>query len=237
MHGLLHQGCFSFRTSTQKNGVTMLIRIDGATKSFDGLKVLDGVSFHVPKGQRLIILGQNGAGKTTLLRSMLGQYRLDSGSIRINDLDPTRQRKEVLSGIAFIPQLPPPLPFALKVLFDYAEQTSGTRGKEVVEFCRRFGLDVKEHIDKPFDRLSGGMKQKVLASLAFARHAPIMFFDEPTANLDPESRRTFGEMICSEAFRETTMIFISHHVEELGNVLNRAIWLDFGRIVKDDVIR
>lgn len=215
----------------------MLIHVDGATKSFAGQKVLDGVSFQVPKGQRLIILGQNGAGKTTLLRSILGQYRLDCGSIRINGLDPTRQRKEALGSVAFIPQLPPPLPFSLKVLFDYAEQTSGTRIEEVVDFCQRFDLDVKEHIGKPFDRLSGGMKQKVLASLAFARHAPIMFFDEPTANLDPQGRKTFGEIICSEAFRDTTMIFISHHIEELGTVLNRAVWLDFGRIVKDELIR
>lgn len=212
----------------------MVIEIGHACKSFGTQKVLDDVTFSVARGERLIVCGQNGAGKTTLLRAMLGLYRLDAGTVRILGLDPARQRKEALAKVAFIPQLPPPLPFSLKVLLDYAHRTAATDTGEVLAFCRRFGLDVERHLAKPFDRLSGGMKQKVLAGLAFARHAPVMFFDEPTANLDSDGRRTFADIIRGGEFADTTMIFISHRIEELDAVLNRALWLDFGRIVKDE---
>ena len=93
---------------------------------------------------------------------------------------------------------------------------------------------MQDHWNKPFNKLSGGMKQKVLASLAFARNSPIMFFDEPTANLDAEGRVTFGNIIRDERFSQTTMVFISHRIEELNTLLNRAVWLDLGRIVKDE---
>ena len=93
---------------------------------------------------------------------------------------------------------------------------------------------MKEHYGKAFSKLSGGMKQKVLAALAFARHASVMLFDEPTANLDTEGRRVFGEIIRDSRFSETTMVFISHRLEELNAVLNRAVWLDLGKVVKDE---
>lgn len=93
---------------------------------------------------------------------------------------------------------------------------------------------MKEHYGKAFSKLSGGMKQKVLAALAFARHASVMLFDEPTANLDTEGRRVFGEIIRDSQFSETTMVFISHRLEELNAVLNRAVWLDLGKVVKDE---
>lgn len=99
-----------------------------------------------------------------------------------------------------------------------------------------FSLDIQSQARKPFSKLSGGMKQKVLASIAFARKAPIMLFDEPTANLDPEGREAFSNIIRSPEFSDTTMVFISHRIDELNTVLNRALWLDLGRIVKDEKI-
>ena len=97
-----------------------------------------------------------------------------------------------------------------------------------------FGLDINAHLGKPFSKLSGGMKQKVLASLAFAKGASLILFDEPTANLDPNGRDTFREIIKNDEFEDSTMIFISHRIDELNTVLNRAIMLDFGKVVKDE---
>ena len=213
-----------------------MIEISHATKTFGTQTVLDDLSLTVGQGERVIVLGQNGAGKTTLLRCLLGEYRLDCGSVRIAGADPVRDRRGALSHVAFIPQLPPPLPFSIRALIEYAEKTSGIHPDEVAEYCSRFGLTLADHLNKPFVKLSGGMKQKVLASLAFSRHSPIMFFDEPTANLDAEGRATFGQIIREKQFRDATIVFISHRVEELNTVLNRAVWLDHGKIVKDEVI-
>ena len=126
------------------------------------------------------------------------------------------------------------LPFSVHELFRYASCTSGLDVHEAEHYCDCFGLSVKEHYGKAFSKLSGGMKQKVLAALAFARHASVMLFDEPTANLDTEGRRVFGEIIRDSRFSETTMVFISHRLEELNAVLNRAVWLDLGKVVKDE---
>ena len=214
----------------------MIIEVKNISKSFARQPVLQDISFSVPQGERVIVLGQNGAGKTTLLRLLLGEYRPDAGEVRLCGVNPADDREKALQNVAFIPQMPPPLPVSIESLFDYAARTSGLDTEIARDYCHRFGLDVEAHSKKPFVKLSGGMKQKLLASLAFARRACVMFFDEPTANLDAAGRNVFRSIIQEDRFKDATMVFISHRVEELNTVLNRAIWLDLGRIVKDEKI-
>ena len=84
----------------------MVIEAGHISKSFGPQNVLNDVSLNIDNGERVIILGQNGAGKTTLLRCLLGQYRLDSGSVRLCGADPVTDRQTALANVAFIPQLP-----------------------------------------------------------------------------------------------------------------------------------
>lgn len=213
---------------------TTMIKIQNATKSFGPQTVLNGISLEVAPAEHIIILGQNGAGKTTLLRCLLGHYRLNAGNVRVAGFDPVVNHRTALEKVAFIPQLPPPLPFSIRSLFEFASKTAGLDEELGIDYCHQFGLKIEDHWYKPFHQLSGGMKQKVLASLAFARNCPIMFFDEPTANLDANGRQTFADLLREPSRANTTMIFISHRIEELDTVLSRAVWLDFGRIVKDE---
>ncbi len=210
-----------------------MIVVKGAVKRFGAQTVLNGIDFSVEKGERVIVLGQNGAGKTTLLRAILGQYRLDLGSVTIGGFDPIRQRLSALLLVAYIPQLPPPLPMTVGGLLTFSESVSGVAPRTVIDVCKKFSLDLTGHLNKPFGKLSGGMKQKLLCSIAFARKAPLMLFDEPTANLDPEAREVFSQLVASEDLEGTTMVFISHRIEELGAMLDRAVWLDLGRVVKN----
>ena len=214
-----------------------MIEVLHAVKRFGDQTVLNDVSFRISPGERVILLGQNGAGKTTLLRCILGEYKLDAGSVRINGFDPVAQRQSALSAVAFIPQLPPPLPMTVLHLFEYANRTGGGDIDEMLKFCRLFDLSTEEILGKPFSKLSGGMKQKVLASIAFARKTPMMLFDEPTANLDAKARRIFSDLLHSDFIKGTTMVFISHRVEELNTMIDRAIWLDHGRVTKDEKLR
>lgn len=211
-----------------------MIEVHKVNKKFGSQEILRNVDFDVREKERVIILGQNGAGKTTLLRCILGHYRLDSGSIRVNGYDPRKQRRLALTSLSYIPQLPPPMPFSIHSLVGFSVKTTGCTYEEVARFSEMFGLRLKDHSQKDFFKLSGGMKQKVLAAIAFARHSRVMLFDEPTANLDPDSREVFCNLVKSEEFKDSTMIFISHRIEELGDVLERAIWLDFGEVVKDE---
>ncbi len=213
-----------------------MLKISHLNKRFDTHPVLQDLNCEVSPGEKVLILGQNGAGKTTLLRCILGIFRPDCGTILVNGTDPIKNRKQALSYLSFTPQLPPPLPFSVRALIDYASLTSGFDKKKIIDFCEKFKFDLNANSDKLFYKLSGGMKQKLLASIAFSRQTPLMLFDEPTANFDPEARDCFAQIIADKEFKDTTMIFISHRTDELDAVLNRHIWLDLGRIVKDEEI-
>lgn len=213
-----------------------MLNIKNVEKRFGAQVVLDSIDCQIAPKERVIILGQNGAGKTTLLRCILGLYRPDKGEVLIGNLSAIKNRKEFLSRVAFIPQIPPPLPSTVGSLIEFAASCCQCEKKKIYEYGDLFSLDIQSQARKPFSKLSCGMKQKVLASIAFARKAPIMLFDEPTANLDPEGREAFSNIIRSPEFSDTTMVFISHRIDELNTVLNRALWLDLGRIVKDEKI-
>ena len=213
-----------------------LLQLKGIDKAFPGVKALSGAALNVYPGRVMALVGENGAGKTTLLRCILGLYRPDKGEVLIGNLSAIKNRKEFLSRVAFIPQIPPPLPSTVGSLIEFAASCCQCEKKKIYEYGDLFSLDIQSQARKPFSKLSGGMKQKVLASIAFARKAPIMLFDEPTANLDPEGREAFSNIIRSPEFSDTTMVFISHRIDELNTVLNRALWLDLGRIVKDEKI-
>jgi ABC-2 type transport system ATP-binding protein len=96
-------------------------------------------------------------------------------------------------------------------------------------------LDLKAHVHKLFFKLSGGMKQKLLIAIALSRDPNIFIFDEPTANLDPQGRAIFYELL-QPYKRDKLMIFISHRLEEIGDLVNRKIEMDLGRVVNDALL-
>ncbi|MDR0588659.1 MAG: ABC transporter ATP-binding protein [Burkholderiales bacterium] len=210
-----------------------MITLSHLSKTLGNQNILSDVSFTITSGERLIILGQNGAGKTTLIRCILGEYQPSSGEVRVLGFAPFKNRVRALEHIAFVPQLPPPLRYTVKELFDYCADVTDCDRNTIRSYCDYFELDVNAHIHKPFYKLSGGMKQKVLISIAFARSSPILIFDEPTANLDVVARDRFRSLLSDNRCRDKTMIFISHRIEEVSNVVKRSIELDLGKVVKD----
>ncbi len=213
-----------------------MIEIQNLSKKLGGQDILSDISFTVLKGEKVIILGQNGAGKTTLIRCILGEYYPTQGSVLIDGFSPIRKRVEALRHIAFVPQLPPPLKYTVKELFDYSANITGCDQHHFRKYCTMFDLDIDAHVHKPFFKLSGGMKQKVLISIAFARKSAIMIFDEPTANLDAQSRAFFKKLVSDASMKDKTFMFISHRTEEVEGVVSRSIELDFGKVIKDEKI-
>ncbi len=212
-----------------------MIIVKELRKSFKGQEVLNGVNLSVGDGEKLMLMGRNGAGKTTLIRCILGEYMPSSGSVSIDGVSPWQDRVSALKSVSFVPQLPPPLKFTIGELIDYSAGISGFDKKTVAENCRRLELDIEPHMGKAFHKLSGGMKQKVLISVAFARGTKTIIFDEPTANLDIKGRGTFRALL-DEAGGGRTFIFISHRLEEFSGLASRAVELDMGRVVKDEEI-
>ena len=212
-----------------------MIILKDITKAFGSQKILQNVNLSIKKGQKTVVLGQNGAGKSSLMRIILGEFKPNSGEVRVNGFDPFTARKEALSVISFVPQTPPPLKFNLKELCEFVCKSSNVAQKNIEKFCEKMELDLKGNFHKPFYKLSGGMKQKMLIAIAFAKNTEAMMFDEPTANLDPKARRNFMDLL-GEFAREKTLIFISHRLDEVQGISNRYVEMDLGQIVKDELI-
>ena len=212
-----------------------MIKIKNLTKTFGVQNSLDNISLELNKGDSVIIMGQNGAGKTTLIRSILGQYIPSSGTIEVAGNNPFKNRVDTISKVGFVPQLPPPIKLTVEELINFAIHSSNISKKSVVELCLKMDLDLNEHMKKVFFKLSGGMKQKLLIAIAIAKNPEIFIFDEPTANLDPKGREIFYEII-KEYNKNRLIIFISHRIEEVLNLVNRKIELDLGKVILDEKI-
>ncbi|MDY0071666.1 MAG: ABC transporter ATP-binding protein [Thauera sp.] len=211
-----------------------MIRLQNLSKTFRGARVLDNIALDIGLGERIALIGSNGAGKTTLIRCLLGQYVHD-GEVLINGINPRHGRASVLAQIGFVPQLPPPLKMPVGQLIDFAAGLCNTEPARIYELSARLGLDAKAIRSRQFIRLSGGMKKKLLIAMALGRDAKLFFLDEPAANLDPEARRIFFELL-AERTQHATMIISSHRLDEISGLVNRVIEMDNGRVVLDDKV-
>lgn len=212
-----------------------MIKLNNISKKFDEGFSLQSISLDFKLNEYIALMGANGAGKTTLIRAMLGYYHINSGNILINGLDPIKHRDKILENIAFVPQLPPPIKLSVKELITYASISSNIKKDLIIDFATKMNFDIMSNTNKAFFNLSGGMKQKLLIAIALARNTSIMIFDEPTANLDISTRDNFYKLL-QEQQKDKILIFVTHRIDELKNIINRKIYLDLGRIVDDEQI-
>lgn len=209
-----------------------MIEVRNVSKSFGRTRVLDGLSLDISSRQRVALVGANGAGKTTLIRSLLGQYNYE-GKIRINGLSPRKDRREMLKLTGFVPQLPPALRLTVGQLIRFSAGLCEVAPARMVEVAKRLGMDAEGLRNRSFAKLSGGQKQKLLISVALGRDTNLLILDEPAANLDPDARRTFFELL-AERSRQATVLISSHRLDEVAQLVERVVELDHGKISLDD---
>ncbi len=209
-----------------------MIHFDKVIKKFRRNLVLKGVELTIERGHRVALVGSNGAGKTTLIRCLLGEYTCE-GRVMVDGLDPRENRREVLSKVGFVPQLPPPLKIPVGQLIRFAASLCNTDPKRIEAVAQRMGLDVDRFRHQPFVKLSGGQKQKLLIAIALGRDSELLVLDEPSANLDPEARHIFFHLL-AEKQDTAAMLISSHRLDEVAALVNRVIEMDQGDVVLDD---
>ncbi len=209
-----------------------MIRFEKVVKRFRRHAVLQGIDLEIGRGHRVALIGSNGAGKTTLIRCLLGEYHCQ-GQVTLAGLNPREHREEVLAKIGFVPQLPPPLRMPVGQLLSFAAGVCGADPARMEEVASRLGLDVARFRRHPFVKLSGGQKQKLLISIALGRDAEVLILDEPAANLDPQARRIFFDLLAQHK-DSAAMLISSHRLDEVASLVNRVIELDQGLVVLDD---
>ncbi len=209
-----------------------MIELRHVSKQFKKSVVLDDLNLSVTSGERIALIGSNGAGKTTLIRCLLGEY-VHAGELSILGLNPRQDRARLLRRIGFVPQLPPPLRMSVGDLLRFAAELSACDAARFGTVAAQLGLDVAKVRHLPFVKLSGGMKQKILIAVALGRDCELLILDEPAANLDPEARHAFFDLL-AERLGQATMLISSHRLDEVAPLVNRVLELDTGRIVLDD---
>ena len=210
-----------------------MITLQNVSKAFRRTTVLDDLSLTLGRGDRVALVGSNGAGKTTLIRCILGQYVHD-GEIRVNSLVPRNNRQAVLKTIGFVPQIAPPLKMPVGELVRFCAGTVGIAGDDIKQLTTRLELDFAELEKRPFVKLSGGQKQKILIAIAIARKPDLIIMDEPTANLDPQARQILFELLSERG--DLPVLISSHRLEEVAGLVNRIVELDRGQVVLDDAV-
>lgn len=211
-----------------------MIKVKNLTKKFGTHISLDDVSCNFNKNDSVALMGANGAGKTTLIRSILGYYHPDGGEVLINGLNPIKERTEVLKNISFVPQLPPPIKLSIEELMHYISVSADVDKELIKHYANEMKLDISANLNKSFFKLSGGMKQKLLIAISLAKKSNIIIYDEPTANLDPKARDDFYRLL-SKNSEDKTLLFVTHRLEEVKELVNRQIYMDMGKVVSDEI--
>jgi len=212
-----------------------MIKVSNLTKKFGNHISLDNVSCEFNKNESIALMGANGAGKTTLIRSILGYYHPNDGEVLINGMNPIKERVKVLENISFVPQLPPPIKLSISELMQYISIGAKVDKEKIMHYANEMKLDIKTNLNKSFFKLSGGMKQKLLIAISLAKKSDIIIYDEPTANLDPKARDDFYRLL-KQNEEEKVLLFVTHRLEEVKDLVNRQIYMDLGKITSDDKI-
>ncbi|MBF0218228.1 MAG: ABC transporter ATP-binding protein [Gammaproteobacteria bacterium] len=209
-----------------------MIQFSHVGKRFRRHQVLNDINLTINRGERVALVGSNGAGKTTLIRALLGEYVCD-GKVTVSGLSPRQNRREVLSRIGFVPQLPPPLKMPVGQLIHFAASLCAADPAHIESTVSALGLDTDRVRRQPFVKLSGGQKQKLLIAIALGRDCDVLVMDEPAANLDPEARRVLFQLLAKKS-AATAMIISSHRLDEVASLVNRVVEMDCGKVVLDD---
>ena len=214
------------------------IRVEALHKRFRDTRALEGVSLGVEQGEFFGLLGPNGAGKTTLISILAGLVRADSGIAEIMGHDVVRGYRQARRALGVVPQELVYDPFfnvreTLRIQSGYF----GLKHNDAWIDEIMHHLDLTQHATKNTQRLSGGMKRRLLVAQALVHKPPVIVLDEPTAGVDVDLRRSLWDFISRLNREGHTILLTTHYLEEAEALCGRIAMLKAGRIVALDETR
>src|SRR5206468_4649507 len=193
------------------------------------VQAVRGVSFSVDEGEVFGLLGPNGTGKTTTVEILEGLRNPDGGRVRVCGFDPQVSPNELKHEIGAALQSTS-LPDKLRVMEAlrlFASFYKRRRNPE--ELLKRFGLEEKRNAF--YSQLSGGQKQRLALAMALVNDPKVLFFDEPTAGLDPQVRREIYDIIEELKSERKTILMTTHYIEEAERLWDRVAIVDHGKVM------
>jgi len=212
------------------------IAVSGLRKAYGDKIVLDGIDLDVPAGTIFSMLGPNGAGKTTTVNVLTTLIKADSGTVRVAGHDVATEAKAVRAVIGVTGQ------FAavddlltgkenLQLMADLHHLRAGEGNRVVTSLLARF--DLAESAQKMAATYSGGMRRKLDLAMTLVTRPQIIFLDEPTAGLDPRSRRTMWDIVRELVTDGVTVFLTTQYLEEADQLAGRIAVLDQGHLVAE----
>ncbi|WP_404284691.1 ABC transporter ATP-binding protein [Exiguobacterium aurantiacum] len=213
-----------------------IIALDHVTKRFCETIALNDFSLHVEAGELFGLLGPNGAGKTTAISVMLNLYPADSGTIRIFDHSMPKDEQTIKRRVGIVPQhvsVYDQLTVFENIQF-FAELYGfkPSEAKQKTEAALDF-VELTAHQKKRPPELSGGLLRRLNIACGIVHEPELIFMDEPTVAIDPQSRNTILENIRELNRRGATIIYTSHYMEEVEMLCDRLAIVDEGRIIAE----
>ena len=201
------------------------------------VKALDGVSFEVPRGEFFGLLGPNGAGKTTTIGVLTTRVLPTDGLAQIEGIDVAREPVAVKRRIGVVPQvnnLDRSLTAKEILLFhaEYFGVAKREREQRAQQLLERFELADRQ--DEKITGFSGGMVQRLKIGRALMHDPAILFLDEPTTGLDPQSRRAMWELLTELNNKGLTILLTTHYMEEADHLCSRIAIIDHGKLLALD---
>ncbi|MDX2285111.1 MAG: ABC transporter ATP-binding protein [Bacteroidia bacterium] len=206
-----------------------MLRIDQLTKRFGRQYALDQVSATLEAGQAVSLIGPNGSGKTTLIKCVLGLVRPDSGTLSLRGED-LRLGWEYRRHIGYMPQtgrFPDHMRVGqlLDMLREVRRSTCDRLDEDLIG-----AFQIARFAHKPMRTLSGGMRQKVSASIAFLFDPAVLILDEPTAGLDPPAAEILKEKVLAEKAKGKLILMTSHLLSDLEELTTEVMYLHEGQL-------
>jgi len=212
-----------------------MIKVRNLTKKFNGFTAVDNISFKIKKGEIFAFLGPNGAGKTTTIKILTTLLNPTSGKVSLNGNDPTKNQDQARRsfGIVFQDQSLDDELTAYEnmefhgILYKMPKEIRRKRIEQLIKFVELW--DRKDELVKKF---SGGMKRRLEVARGLIHHPRMLFLDEPTLGLDPQTRSHIWNYI-KDLNREEgmTIFFTTHYMEEAEKVAQKIAIIDKGKII------
>ncbi|HYG83314.1 MAG TPA: ABC transporter ATP-binding protein [Verrucomicrobiae bacterium] len=209
-----------------------ILTVKDLRKSYNGTEVVKGISFEVKKGEIFGILGPNGAGKTTTLEMIEALRPIDGGEVLLDGINVAEQPQRIKEIIGI--QLQSASFYDKVNLKEQLKMFASFYGIKIDPLALLEEVELVEKADSYVERLSGGQKQRFSIATALINTPKVLFLDEPTTGLDPQSRRHLWELIQKIQKKDITVILTSHYMEEAQVLCDRLAIMDDGQIIALD---
>ncbi|MDD2495837.1 MAG: ABC transporter ATP-binding protein [Bacilli bacterium] len=214
----------------------IVLELNNIVKKYGNRTIIDGLSLTVESGQVYGFLGPNGAGKTTTIKMIVGLISIDSGSIKINNLDIVKDHKKAMKHVGAIVENPDLYGYLSGMeniqLYSRLRDIKKSRIDGVIEL-----VGLKTRINDKVKKYSLGMKQRLGLAIALLHKPKLLILDEPTNGLDPAGIRKLRDTLKELAHKENVAVFVSSHMlTEMQLMCDKVAIIDGGKIIKIDNI-